>query len=62
MEHAAVEPVWRCGQADDLELRVDPGEIAEEAAIGGAGAARDQVGLVDQHQVGPLDGVGLLVD
>ena len=37
-------------------------EVAEEAAIGGVGAARDQVGLVDQHQVGTLDRIGLLVD
>ena len=61
MQHAAVEAVRRGGQADDLELRVDPSEVAEEAAVGGVGAARDQVGLIDQHQIGALNGVSLAV-
>ena len=62
MQHAAVETVGRGGQADDLELRVDVGEIVEEAAVGGVGAPRNQMRLIHQHQVGALDGVGLLVD
>jgi hypothetical protein len=46
VQHAAVEPVGRRGQPDDLELRVDAREIAEEAAVGGVGAARDQMGFI----------------
>ena len=62
VQHAAVEPVGRRGQADHLEMRVDGGEIAQEAAVHGVRGAGDEMRLVDQRQIAALDVVGALVD
>ena len=40
VQHAAVEPVGRRGEADHLEVRVDRREIAQEAAVHGVRGAR----------------------
>ncbi len=45
-----------------LRQRVDGGEVAQEAAIDRPGGARDEMGLVDQHEVDMLDVVGTPVD
>ena len=62
VQHAAVEPVGRRGEADHLEVRVDRREIAQEAAVHGVRGARDKVRLIDQRQIAALDVVGALVD
>ena len=62
VQHAAVEPIGRRGKADDLEVRVDRGERVEEPPVHGVGGARDQMRLVDQHQIAVLHVVGAAVD
>ena len=62
VQHAAVEPVGRRGEADHLEMRVDRSEIAQEAAVHGVRCPRAKVRLIDQHQIAALDVVGALVD
>jgi hypothetical protein len=62
VQHAAVETVGRGGEADHLQLRVDPRERVEEAAVHRVGGGGDQVRLVDQHQVALLHVVGAAVD
>ena len=62
VQHAAVEPVGRGGEADHLQLRVQPRQRVEKAAVHGVGGAGDQVRLVDQHQVALLHVVGAAVD
>ena len=62
VQHAAVEAVGRCREADHLELRVDPRQVSQEAAIHGVRPARDQMRLVDQHEIGMADLACLVVD
>ena len=62
VQHAAVEPERRRGQTDHLERGVDRLQIVEEAAIHGVRPAGDQMGLVDQHQIGMADARRLVVD
>ena len=62
VQHAAVEPIGRGGKADHLEVRIDPRQRVEEPPVHGVGGARDQMRLVDQHQIALLHVVGAAVD
>jgi hypothetical protein len=62
VQHAAVEPEGRRRQTDHLQGRVDRLQVIEEAAIHGVRPPGDQMGLVDQHQIGMADARRLVVD
>jgi hypothetical protein len=62
VQHAAVEPEGRRRQPDHLQRGVDRLQVGEEAAIHGVRPPGDQMGLVDQHQIGMADTRRLVVD
>ena len=62
VEHAAARPIGRGGEADDLQLRIDPRQRVEKAPVHGVRGRRDQMRLVDQHQIASLHVVGAAMD
>ena len=62
MQESGVQPVRRSGQADHLHLGVKPGQVRQKAPVHGVARARNQVRLVNEHQVTLLDVIDPLVD